>query len=351
MYGLNKLINRACRVYAKSLARLRKHRVILCYHNVGPAGRGYLADSRSIAPEHFAAQMRWLKENVDVVSLDEISRTDNSPARHQVAITFDDGYLNNVETVMPIMRELDLPMTWFVATGYVDQADQLPWWDTIDLLLQQTAGCVELQADEVRGEYDLARASDRGFLGRELRAVMKRVPLQRRDLIATELAQQAGRLQDLPPNAFARPDEIAAIDWNGLDIGGHTVSHPNVAVCSDAERRDELQGGKDRLQQISGHEPGWFAYPFGGPGTYDEASAATVRECGFRGAVTLVPGTVSRHSDPYMLPRIAVSPKLSLPDFKARVGGAPLFARSRVLHEMLARRRGSAANSGKPQAR
>lgn len=331
MSALVNLVNRACAVYGETFARLVKHRVILCYHNVGDAGRGWLGDSRSIATSEFEAQMRWLQANVDLVSLEQITRGNGRLRRHQVAITFDDGYLNNVETVMPIMRELKLPMTWFVATQFVDHADQLPWWDMIDLLLQQPAGSVEFTEPEIRGSFDLSQAQDRSWLNKSLRAIIKRLPIGRRDVIAGELTQQLARLVELPPNAFARPQEIAAIDWDGLEIGGHTVTHPNLAACSETERRDELQTGKHRLEQISGRQLNWFAYPFGGADTFDAASAESVRESGFRGAVTLMPGTVSANSNPYLLPRLAVSPKMSLEEFKARVAGAPLFARSQLL--------------------
>ena len=339
MYGLNKWINRACRIYGRTAARLRKHRVILCYHNVGAAGRGYLGDTRSIPAADFEAQMRWLKANVDVVSLDEIT-SNGSLARHQVAITFDDGYLNNVETVMPIMQDLGLPMTWFVATKFVDNADKLPWWDMIDLLMQQSSGSVEFTEAEVRGVYDLSKEQDRTWLNKSLRAIVKSVPRERRDVIIAELAQQLARHIEIPANAFARPSEIAAIEWDGLEIGGHTVSHPNLATCEPTSRLDELQTGKNRLEQISGQKLNWFAYPFGGPDTYDTATAEAVRESGFRGAVTLDSGLVSKNINPYMLPRLAISPKLSLPDFKARVAGAPIFVRGRGLRNILARLRG-----------
>ena len=337
MAGLVNLVNRACTVYGQTIARLTKHRVILCYHNVGAAGRGWLGASRSIPVAEFEAQMRWLKANVDVVSLDQITTDSGALARHQVAITFDDGYLNNVETVMPILQQLELPMTWFVASQFVDDAQQLPWWDMIDLLMQQSTGSVEFGEPEIRGVFDLALPQDRSWLNRSLRAIIKQTPSARRDVIIEELAQQVARHVEIPANAFARPEEIAAIEWPGLELGGHTVSHPNLAACDESARREELQAGKLRLEQISGRPLNWFAYPFGGPDTFDAASAAAVRQCGFRGAVTLVPGTVSPHSDAYMLPRVAISPKMSLAVFKARVTGAPLFARSQRLRNGLSR--------------
>ena len=86
--------------------------MILCYHNVGEAGRGWLGQARSIPLDRFEAQMRWLKSVADVVPLDEIARAGGRPRRHQVAITFDDGYLNNVDSVIfTICQEYSSPTT------------------------------------------------------------------------------------------------------------------------------------------------------------------------------------------------------------------------------------------------
>ncbi len=270
--------------------------------------------------------MCWLKATADVVSLDEITRTGVALKRHQVAITFDDGYLNNIDTVMPILERLELPMTWFVATAFVDDPARLPWWDMIDLLLETCQGGVEFSESEIRGSYDLALPQHRAWVGKNLRAIIKAAPLARRDALVCELAGQLQRYTDIPGNAFARPQEVAAVDAERVELGGHTLSHPNLAACAESERRHELETGKARLEQLGGRSLNWFAYPFGGRDTFDNATAQAVSAAGFGGAVTLLPGTVTARGNPYMLPRIAVSAALSLRDFKARVSGAPLFA-------------------------
>ena len=274
----------------------------------------------------FEAQMTWLKANFDVVSLREITRRQTRLDKNQVAITFDDGYFNNIDTVMPIMAKLDLPMTWFVTTEFVDNPDQLPWWDTIDLALEKCERAITLREPEVAGSYDPANARQRNWLNTALRRIVKGVTPERRDAIIAELAGQIGQQFELPENAFARPGEVAAVDFKRVDLGGHTASHPNLAVCSESARRQEVDHGKARLEQISGQKLSWFAYPFGGRGCFDQASAQTVKRAGFDGAVTLVPGTVAADTDPYLLPRIPVSGALSFTDFKARTLGAPVFA-------------------------
>ena len=158
---LGKTLNVACRAYGQTLGRLYRHRLILCYHNVADernAIRGWLAKNRSIPAANFEQQMRWLVAHCEVVSLDDLMSATNRSNKIRVAITFDDGYLNNLEVVMPILERLNIPMTWFVSTGFMDNPGEIPWWDMIDLLVETEQGRLELATTEVAGTYDLGNA-------------------------------------------------------------------------------------------------------------------------------------------------------------------------------------------------
>ena len=108
------------------------HLVVLQYHHVStdtPA-------STSISPEQFRQHMRWLADNdFTVVALPEATRSLRAgrplPDR-TVAITFDDGYVNNYHEAFPILRERGWPFTVFVNSDPVD-ADRKGWvsWDQI----------------------------------------------------------------------------------------------------------------------------------------------------------------------------------------------------------------------------
>ena len=163
---LVKLVEGLATLYGASLGRVFPHRVILCYHNVGTPGmprRGWLDDARLIDTRDFAAQIDWLQRHCELLSLDDLLAA-RTARKTQVAITFDDGYYNNLSEVLPIMRERKAPMTWFVATAFVDEPGRLPWWDLLDLVTARDNLKLTLREAGVAGDYDLSRAADRTHL-------------------------------------------------------------------------------------------------------------------------------------------------------------------------------------------
>jgi peptidoglycan/xylan/chitin deacetylase (PgdA/CDA1 family) len=89
---------------------------VLVYHSISSPPEPLPADA-DISPRRFEQQLRWLKRRRRVVPLDETLR---SPAsRRLVAITFDDGYRDNLTIALPLLEKFQLPMTLFVAAGFV----------------------------------------------------------------------------------------------------------------------------------------------------------------------------------------------------------------------------------------
>lgn len=340
---IRRAVDGACSLYGHVVGGVHGHDIILCYHSVRDSQRptrGWLGPNRSVSAERFEKQIRWLVENVDVVSLGELLESRARTRSIRAAITFDDGYFDNLDVALPILRRYKVPTTWFVATRFVDDPGAVPWWDLIDFALSQCRGTLDLSEPEVAGSYDLASSEGRRWLNTDLRRVFKSVDPARRDALVSDLEKSISREVSLPQNAYARADEIAAaVCEGGIELGGHTVSHPNVALCDHEKLKSEICDGKKRLEEISGKSLRWFAYPFGGKGAYDSAAAAAVRDAGFDGACTLVPGTVGRSASTYLLPRIAVSAPMTMRAFAARVRGAPVYAAAEWLRGLIGKSR------------
>jgi peptidoglycan/xylan/chitin deacetylase (PgdA/CDA1 family) len=164
-------------------------------------------------------------------------------------------------------------------------------------------------------------------MNRPFRNILKSSSCDQRDAIVEAFKSALSEIIELPANAFSRPHELSAIsDIDLVEIGGHTVTHPNVALCTGQELRSEILAGKQRLEELLGKSVRWFACPFGVKGSFNSAAKESVKEFGFKGAVTLQPGIVNNLTDQFEIPRIPISPGMSLEAFKSRVLGAPLYS-------------------------
>jgi len=91
-----------------------------------------------------------------------------------------------------------------------------------------------------------------------------------------------------------------------IEIGCHTMTHPQLSSLPPSKQADEIRGCKDFLERILGHPMENFAYPFGGQEDYTSDTVSLVREIGFSSACSTLPNLVTRNSDPLQLPRMPV---------------------------------------------
>ena len=109
---------------------MRKNRVLtLYYHRVNNLKTDY--NLLCVSPIKFRQQMLYLKRNYQIVRFEENWNLLDSDA---VAITFDDGYIDNLEYALPILEELEVPATIFISTGTMNQNKEL-WWDELEQLI------------------------------------------------------------------------------------------------------------------------------------------------------------------------------------------------------------------------
>jgi peptidoglycan/xylan/chitin deacetylase (PgdA/CDA1 family) len=135
----------------------------------------------------------------------------------------------------------------------------------------------------------------------------------RADRIA-EAAEAAGiDLRSALGGTMLTSSQIADLHRQGWSIGAHTVTHGNVAQMGAAAAEREIVGSRDALAAIVGEPIVHFCYPnTGGRHVYFDAAAATLlAAAGFRSATTSRPGAVRPGIDPFFLPRLGVSPRLT----------------------------------------
>jgi len=317
------MITHPVRMIRRRIVRMRRrarrgatpHGLVLMYHRVGTAGVDPW--DLCVSPERFAGQLARLTDRADIVGLDAIrdSLRAGRRARPIVAITFDDGYVDNLETAKPILRGHGAPATVFLTTGYIDRANSF-WWDTLAaaaLAGHPLPAQVRLETDGAGFSWtdrDLERTDAAGSAARRRLHYQIWTWLSKLSSAAREEAIR--QLEAWIPEATrveagARPmraAEVRNLVSDGLlTIGAHTVSHCMLSHLSTADKIAEIEQSRDECRQLTGSEPTCFAYPHG---DLDRESIALVRSAGFRLACTSRAELVWSDTDPFTIPRMMV---------------------------------------------
>jgi peptidoglycan/xylan/chitin deacetylase (PgdA/CDA1 family) len=224
------------------LLRNRSERAIfLSYHSIAPRGPRYL----TISEEQFERQLATLRRRRlrtgGLRALTDVA--DGRAARPTVFLTFDDGFRDNYETALPLLRQYGCAAFVFVLPPLVDAGAALEW--------------PEVAADH------------------------QRYPTSMRSVTWSML----GEMKE-----------------GGFEVGSHTLSHAHLPKLSRERLRDELWESRARIRDQLG-SCDTLAYPFG---EWDAEVAAVARECGYRFAFSLPTKVGQRRVTPFSIPRVNV---------------------------------------------
>lgn len=221
------------------------------------------------------------------------------PAR-PLCITFDDGYADNYEVALPILKKHGLPATFFVATGYLDGGCMFN-----DKLIEAARSCASdlLDLSSLKlGQYPMDSVDNKRLAIDSMLRVVKYMPSPEREQVADEICKLAD--VSFPRDLMMSRTQVRDMHREGMDIGGHTRNHPILAKTDAVGAMQEIVDGKRDLEQITGANVKFFAYPNGKPGVdYLVEHVAAVREAGFLGAVTTARGVAACAADPFQIPR------------------------------------------------
>jgi peptidoglycan/xylan/chitin deacetylase (PgdA/CDA1 family) len=228
---------------------LEKQPIILCYHSVGHGDPCDDPEFLRVPPERFIAQLDLLAgAGARFTTVGEIARRlQQGTASGLVAISFDDGYQDNHDMVLPILEQRNLTATVFVTMGLVGQPS--PW-------LAERSGVRMMTRSEIR------------------------------------------RMADA-----------------GIELGAHTLSHPDLTTIDRAQCQAEVEGSKQQLEALIEREVVTFAYPYF---HFDDAAREVVLEAGLTGFAGLSRGSFA---DPGAVPRVLVTGKDGLTTLMLRICG------------------------------
>ena len=302
--------------------------LVVMYHRViaDPALDPF-ALGMCVRQEHFDEQIDYLQARFNVLPLSEAVRRSMAgetlpPA--SVAITFDDGYLDNLEVAAPMLLQRGLPATFFVATGGLSGGRAL-WWD------RAIAALADSRADEVTlpmlgFEAPLSlQAGQKSYTVAAVLNALWTVPPAELDAIVDAVVEALTPGETYRCASTARAPrmttrQVARLRQMGFEIGAHTERHVDMRHLDPAERQPELILPREQLEAIVNTPVSGFAYP---SGFHDETLQALVEQAGFDYAVSTDRGLNSGQLRRFALYRVGM-PDTPLADFKRALCSVPL---------------------------
>jgi peptidoglycan/xylan/chitin deacetylase (PgdA/CDA1 family) len=287
----------------------RGHGAVLLYHRVVDLPDDPLA--LAVSPRHFAEQLEALRGG-GWTPAPLAAVLDGSAGPHAVALTFDDGYHDNLLYALPALRAAGMPATLFASTGHVASGEGF-WWDEVTALLR--AGAPEILTLDLPGG-DRAWAPQDAAQRAHVRGLVH-AALQTRD--RATIAAALARLRawaglgpaPAPPPERDRPMTVAELTElaaaGAVDVQAHGRTHLSLAHTPADVRAAELRGSADDVEAWLGVRPTVFSFPFGVPGAdVDDATRAAARDAGYAAATVNAPGLTGPGTDRFAIPRLAV---------------------------------------------
>ncbi len=317
--------------------RTRRRLLGLCYHGV-VAQAGPSDDARTriaVTVSQFEAQMRELRRHWTPVSSEQIVKAIAGEAPlpdRAVHVSFDDGYRNNLTVAAPVLARYEIPATVFVTSGFLDTKKPLWPLEAHERLTVWPRPRVRYSPDEPPFSIFIRKFAPPDSPERSeqvlafVDAAKTLTPPQREKFLAVLRTET---MLDVSPSW--KRELYDALDWSdlpelsrhGIEIGAHTVTHPNLTRLSKAEQRYEIETSREKIERALG--PGSrcvsFAYPFGSSRDYSDEVVETVRELKFRLAFTLEERRNTETLDPFHIHRICIHRELTHPSFLSLISG------------------------------
>jgi peptidoglycan/xylan/chitin deacetylase (PgdA/CDA1 family) len=266
-----------------------------------------------VTPDFLRATLTHLRDRgIDVIGIDEMQQRlcERNFSRRFACFTFDDGYRDNRDFALPVMRQFDAPFTVYAASDFAEGIGRL-WWVALERVVAK-ADRIEAAIGGVAVNLDATNAAAKQAAFDRLHDWLRALPGEhdvRREISA--LCLRHGVDEDAVSRELCLSwDELKPFAEDPLvTIGAHTISHCNLAKQSEAIAADEMAISRARIEAALQRPVVHFAYPYGDKNAAAAREFALAREIGFKTAVTTRPGMIFAENAAHLtaLPRVSLN--------------------------------------------
>ncbi len=296
---------------------------IINYHRIYANKLDTEFDAHVFGPSvtEFEHQMSFLRKHVNLVSEQDIAhlaRTGKSFSGRNALVTFDDGYRDNHQLAVPILKKYHIPAIFFIPTDSIEKS-MLGWWDIISYFINHTE---KEQISFNEQPILLHTRGDREMAKQHLLAYMKSAKHEESKNLLSRLSGLCGvefpsrSIQEKELMSWDQIKEIASSEH--LSIGSHTVSHRVLSTINGEEELKELEDSRKFLQKKLSCEIRSIAYPVGGYHAFSERTKKNAKKAGYHLGFSFNTGSnIENISDPFDIRR--VGPEQNLSVYKAGI--------------------------------
>lgn len=262
----------------------------------------------------FKEEIRFLKSNFNVVSLDELVDTLESKksfTKPTVAITIDDGFKDNYDLLFPVLKEEDVPVTIFLSTGVIGTT-AMNWYDQLANMILHTS----VKEFRIAGLFDeksfsLDSLDNKRSAYVQIVEALKDVDIEKRNQYLKDIEDRLGSPKTNGA-LMLNWDEVRTMNKTSVSFGGHTHTHPILTRMPLKDAKKDILDSKVNIENALGTQVKHFAYPNGRAVDFNEDLRQYCREIGFSSISTLNYGNNNSPSDVWGLRRIGSESPVSL---------------------------------------
>ncbi len=301
---------------------------VVNYHGVVPSEYSSVdkfLDGNLVRVEIFRQQLQFLKAHYSIIRPEDflagIAQGKPLPAR-AVLVTCDDGLLNTLTQMLPVLQQEEVPCLFFVTAASCSDEPGMLWYEELYHLMRTKpleALARQLPAD---GKDE---APSPGNFQNEWWSMVKRASQLDAKARTDWMEQVRAHCGSALPRGEERwrllnVSELRKLSEAGMTIGAHTRTHPVLSLSAEEEARREIQGSKHDIERALGRPLWAFAYPFGNPATMGDREFSLTEEAGFSCAFLNVEYWATSHPR-FAIARTHVTADMSLAEFSAHLSG------------------------------
>jgi len=311
---------------------------VVTYHGVVPLGyepEDLAFDGNLVTAESLCQQLRLLKSNYHIISPEDVLAWREGrfqlPPR-AVLLTCDDGLLNNLTDMLPVLQHENVPCLFFVTGASASEARSTLWYEDLFLLfLKAPTGKFEISHEGVTLRGESASREQRRATWWDAVKRLSQVDAETRRAFLCRIGQQFD--VNLTKNTthsdaplcrrfgLMTLPELQTLVAAGMAIGAHTMSHPMLSQMPPELAHAEIFECKAQLEAALQKKIWAFAYPFGDATSVTPQVLAIPEEADYAAAFLNFGGGLGTHLPPWALPRIHVTAEMSLSELEAHVSG------------------------------